>query len=164
MPIQTTPVHTRADAETIAFLGEVLAVRLTSEQTNGDVGVLEHLLPAGTATPLHVQPHEGELFYVIDGRITVWLDGELTQAERGDVVWLPRGCAHAFRVDSEQAHVVGLSLPGGHERFFRLAGEPVSVFDLSAAGAAEPDLDRMASAAAQAGVEILGPPPFDENA
>jgi quercetin dioxygenase-like cupin family protein len=76
MPIQTTPVHTRADAETIAFLGEVLAVRLTSEQTNGEVGVLVHLLPAGTAAPMHVQPHESELFYVIDGRITVWLDGE----------------------------------------------------------------------------------------
>jgi hypothetical protein len=59
---------------------------------------------------------------------------------------------------------VGLSLPGGHEQFFRLAGEPASAFDLSAVGATEPNLDRMASAAAQARVEILGPPPFDANA
>ena len=164
MPTQTTPVHTRDDAETLAFLGEVLAVRLTSEQTDGQVAVLEHLLPAGTATPLHIQPHEDELFYVVDGRITVWLDGELSEAGSGDVVWLPRGSQHAFRVDSEQARIVGLSLPGGHERFFQLAGEPASAFDLAAIPAAEPDLERMASAAAQARVEILGPPPFEPNA
>jgi quercetin dioxygenase-like cupin family protein len=163
MATQTTPVHSRSDAEAIAFLGEVCAIRLTSEQTGGAVAVMEHLLPHGMATPLHLQAHEDELFYVLDGQITVWMDDERTEATVGDVVWLPRGRAHAFRVDSEHARVLGLSVPGGHEQFFRLAGEPASGFDLAAVGTVPPDMERMAAAAAAAGVEILGPPPFETD-
>src|SRR5262249_41355013 len=157
MATQTTPVHSRSDAEAIAFLGEGCAIRLTSEQTGGAVAVMEHLLPHGMATPLHLQAREDELFYVLEGRITVWMDGERTEAAAGDVVWLPRGQAHAFRVDSDRARVLGLSLPGGHERFFRLAGEPAGEIDLAAVATIPPDMDRMAAAAAAADVAILGP-------
>jgi hypothetical protein len=59
--------------------------------------------------------------------------------------------------------VLGLSVPGGHERFFRLAGEPAAEFDLDAVGSVLPDMDRMAAAASAAGVEILGAPPFDAD-
>ena len=163
MPTQTTPVHSRSGAEAIAFLGEVCAIRLTSEQTDGAVAVLEHLLPHGMATPLHVQAREDELFYVLEGQITVWMDGERTEATAGDVVWLPRGRAHAFRVDSERARLLGLSVPGGHEKFFRLAGEPASEFDLAAVATVPPDMERMAAAAVAADVEILGPPPFEND-
>ena len=163
MATRTTPVHSRSDAEAIAFLGEVCAIRLTSEHTGGGVAVMEHLLPHGMATPLHLQACEDELFYVLEGQITVWMDDERNEATAGDVVWLPRGRAHAFRVDSERARVLGLSLPGGHEQFFRLAGEPASEFDLAAVGAVPPDMDRMAAAAAAADVEILGPPPFETD-
>ncbi len=163
MTTQTTPVRGRSDAEAIAFLGEVLTIRLTSDQTDGTVAVIEHLLPRGTATPLHLHSYENELFYVIVGQITVWTDGEHTQATAGDLVWLPRGNAHAFRVDSDRARVLGLSVPAGHEQFFRLAGEPTAEFNLDTIGSALPDMDRMAAAAAAAGVEILGPPPFDTN-
>lgn len=163
MTTQTTPVHSRSDAEAIAFLGEVCTIRLTTEQTGGPIAVMEHLLPQGMATPLHRQPREDELFYVLEGRITVWMDDERTEATAGDVVWLPRGRAHAFRVDSERARVLGLSVPGGHEQFFRLAGEPVGEVDLAAVATIAPDMDRMAAAAAAADVEILGPPPFETD-
>ena len=163
MATQTTPVHSRSDAEAIAFLGEVCAIRLTSEQTGGAVAVLEHLLPHGMATPLHRHAREDELFYVLEGQITVWMDDAHNGAIAGDVVWLPRGRAHAFRVDSEHARVLGLSLPGGHEQFFRLAGEPAGELDLAAVGTVPPDMDRMADAAAAADVEILGPPPFETD-
>src|SRR5690242_21583083 len=106
MATQTTPVHSGSDAEAIAFLGEVCAIRLTSEQTDGTVAVIEHLLPHGMATPLHLQAREHELFYVREGQITVWMDGERTQAAAGDIDWLPRNQAHAFRVDSERARVL----------------------------------------------------------
>ncbi len=161
MATQTTPIHARSDAEAVSFLGEVLAIRLESEKTSGAVAVIEHLLRRGTATPLHVQPREDELFYVIEGQITVWMDGELSEATAGDLVWVQRGRAHAFRVDSERARVLGLSVPGGHEKFFRLAGEPATDFDLDAVGSSPPDMERMGQAAASTGVEILGPPPFE---
>ncbi|MEZ5123811.1 MAG: hypothetical protein R2736_19940 [Solirubrobacterales bacterium] len=93
--------------------------------------------------------------------LTIWCDGTWAIAQAGDVVWLPRGVPHAFRVGSERARVLALSVPGGHERFFRLAGEPAAALDLTAVPAGPPDLERMADAADRTGVEILGPPPFD---
>jgi quercetin dioxygenase-like cupin family protein len=163
MATHTTPIHSRTDAEAIALLGEVCAIRLTSEQTGGAVAVMEHLLRRGMATPLHVQACEDELFHVLEGQITVWMDGERNDATAGDVVWLPRDRAHAFRVDSGHARMLGLSVPGGHEKFFRLAGDPAGELDLGADGTVLPDMDRMAAAAAAAHVEILGPPPFETD-
>lgn len=157
-----TAMTTITTAETFAFMGEVVAVRLPAERTGGAVSVLEHLAPHGLATPLHVQPNEDEAFYLLEGRITVYLDGELFEAGAGEVVYLPRGVPHAFRVDSEQARIIALSVPGHHEQFFRLAGDPVDVFDLAEAATPEPpDFGRLAAAAAESGFELLGPPPFE---
>lgn len=159
---QACPMTTITTAETFAFMGEVVAVRVSAERTDGAVSMLEHLAPQGMATPLHVQPNEDEAFYVLDGRLTVYVDGEYSEAVTGDVVWLPRGVPHAFRVDSEQARILALSLPGTHEQFFRLAGEPVEAFDLAQAATPEPpDFGKLAAAAAEAGFELLGPPPFE---
>jgi quercetin dioxygenase-like cupin family protein len=165
MPHQThaAPIHRLEEAETLAFVGEVLAIRLTSEQTGGVVAAMEHLLSRGTATPLHVHAGEAELLHVIEGELTVWQEGALSHAAAGDLVWLPAGAPHAFRVDSERARVLALSLPGGHERYFRLAGDPAATLDLAAVGTQPPDTTRMAAAAAEAGVEILGPPPFEDG-
>ena len=148
-------------SETIAFLGETLAIRVRGEQTGGAFALIEHLLPRGLATPLHLQLHEDETFYVLDGEISVYVDGALSRAAAGDVVWLPRGVPHAFQVESEGAHLLALSTPAGHERFFRLAGEPAATLALDAESTRPPDLARMQAAAAQTGVEILGPPPFE---
>ena len=123
--------------------------------------MLEHLAPQGMATPLHVQPNEDEAFFILEGRISLYIDGERSEAGVGEVVWLPRGVPHAFRVDSDQARIIALSLPGTHERFFRLAGEPSTAAGLDELTPQAPDFGRMAAAAAEAGFELLGPPPFD---
>jgi quercetin dioxygenase-like cupin family protein len=156
------PMTTITTADTFAFMGEVVAVRVSAERTGGAVSMLEHLAPQGMATPLHVQPNEDEAFYVLEGRLTVYVDGSYSEAGEGEVVWLPRGVPHAFRVDSEQARILALSVPGHHEQFFRLAGEPIEAFDLAQAATPEPpDFGKLAAAAAEAGFELLGPPPFD---
>jgi quercetin dioxygenase-like cupin family protein len=146
---------TAISTDTFAFMGETVRILVAADRTDGAVAMLEHLAPRGMATPLHVQPNEDEAFYVLEGRISLYLDGDRSEAGAGEVVWIPRGVPHAFRVDSEQARIIALSVPGNHERFFRLAGDPVD------APAQAPDFGRMAAAAAEAGFEILGPPPFD---
>jgi quercetin dioxygenase-like cupin family protein len=140
------------------FLGGRMTVLLDGAETDGRTAVVRQELPAGLATPLHVQPADDETFLIVEGEIELWVEGELRRAGAGEAVSVGRGTRHAFRVVSpEGAHLVSFGSPAGHERFFALGGEP--------AGAGEPpsaplDMERMGAAAAAAGVELLGPPPF----
>lgn len=144
-----------AEADQRAFLGGRARVRLAAADTGGWLGVHDHLLPAGSATPWHVHPDDDESFLVLSGAIEFKVEGEHAIANPDDAVFVPRGVPHAFRVlGPGSARLLCIGTPGGHEAFFLEAGDPV---DAPPAG---PDLERMARAAASAGFAILGPPPF----
>jgi quercetin dioxygenase-like cupin family protein len=136
-----------------------MVVKAGGEQTGERFSLHEHLAPRGMATPLHVQPREDETFYVLEGRLTFYLDGEPDSVPAGGSVFVPRGTPHAFQVDSETARYLVLNTPAGHERFFRAMGEPAREHTLPPPDQPAPDMGRMAAAAAEAGFEILGPPP-----
>jgi quercetin dioxygenase-like cupin family protein len=140
------------------FLGGRMTVLLDGAETGGRTAVVRQELPAGLATPLHRQPGDDETFLVLEGEIELWVEGALSRAGAGEAVSVARGVRHAFRVSSpEGAHVVSFGAPAGHERFFALAGDP-AVSDEPPVGAL--DMEKMGAAAAAAGVELLGPPPF----
>jgi hypothetical protein len=48
------------------------------------------------------------------------------ELREGGVAFLPRDLAHAYRVDSTEAHLLTLVTPGGLEGFFRMAGHDLS--------------------------------------
>ncbi len=133
---QVAPVQERA----LWFLDELLRIRVRGEQTGGSLSVVEILAPRGPASPLHVQPREDETFYVLDGELTFHLDGAERAASTGDVVVVPRGTPHAYRVDSETARVLLLDTPAGHERFFEAMGRPAERDELPGAPDGPPDM------------------------
>lgn len=157
----TTVTEPAAD-EIIAFLGGAIAIRIPGERTGGAYAALEQVLPGRMATPLHVHDGEDETFHVLEGEITVLRGEETLTAGAGDVVRLPRGVPHAFRVDSDLARIVDVVTPAGHERFFRLAGEPRAALAPTPMSG-PPDMGRMMAAAERVGLRILGPPPFGEE-
>ena len=159
----SSPVLPRKDAETFSLMSGASAIRISGETTGGAFGLVEQLLPQGMATPLHVHPNDDETFYVLEGELTVYLDGVLADASAGDVIFLPRGVPHAYRMRSERVHVLSLCTPAGHERFFRLVGRPVPSLSIQPDVAELPDMQQLATAAAEARFEVLGPPPFDEQ-
>src|SRR5215210_5618011 len=84
-----TPKEERMSTE--SFRTKVL---LRSEQTEGQVSVIENLVPAGWGgPPLHHHDFD-EAFYVLDGELTFQLRDELVLARRGEVVFAPRGVHH----------------------------------------------------------------------
>ncbi len=132
-------------------------VLLRSEQSGGQIAVMDNIVGAGfPGPPLHHRDFD-EMFYVMEGELTFYLeDGEPIPASAGSFVHIPKGVAHAFRVDSRTARILNLSTPQ-HEHFYRAAGEPARGRFLPPEG--PPDMDKVGSAARQYGVEILGPPP-----
>jgi quercetin dioxygenase-like cupin family protein len=141
------------------YFGGLMIVRAAGEDTGEQLAVHEHLSFGGMVTPLHVQPREDEMFYLLEGSMTFYLDGDVQSVSAGGTAFVPRGTPHAIRVDSEAARYLVLNTPAGHERFFRAVGEPAKERTLPPPPDAPPDAERMAAAARDAGFEILGPPP-----
>src|SRR5262249_32767000 len=120
-------------------------------------GLLEARLPVGSETPFHRHHEEDETMYVIEGRLTVFLEGGRTiEARPGSFVHLPKGVAHGFRVDAPIRMLV-LSDPAGFVEFVREAGAPAQRRELPPAG--PPDFARLEAAAAKFNIDLLGPLP-----
>src|SRR3954468_4036818 len=126
-PAAVRAVHVpAAEAESVAFLGGRIDVRLTGEHTRGWLCIHDSRLPAGTVTPLHVHPHDVESFVVLEGSVEYVVDGVRILAQAGDALHVPRGIPPAFRVAAPAVwRVLGIAAPPGHERFFALAGDPL---------------------------------------
>lgn len=137
--------------------GGVHEWKVTAADTGGSFLLFEDVMERGKRTPLHTHPVE-ETMYVLDGELTMHLDGVDRVVSTGGVVIAPRGVPHAFLVTSETARVLWLHTPGTCEGFYRAASEA-----LSDTASRVVDFDRIRSAALTAGgIDIVGPPPFQD--
>jgi quercetin dioxygenase-like cupin family protein len=137
------------------FGGGVHSWLATAEETAGAFLLFSDVMDKGKRTPLHTHPSD-ESLYVVDGEILVHLDGQEHTLSAGGLVIAPRAVPHAFLVLSETATILTLHTPGTCQAFYFGASEP-----LTSDTDRVVDFDRVrASAIANGGIEILGPPPF----
>jgi quercetin dioxygenase-like cupin family protein len=130
------------------ILGSDVFVKLANADTSGALAIFEHAVPPMGGPPLHRHSREDEWFYVLDGEITVEVDGERMVLPRGGSAYAPRGTVHAFQnFSATQARILVLVTPGGFHHFFeKLSPMPW------------PDPARLEKVAKEYGIEILGPP------
>ena len=60
----------------------------------------EHPIPPGYAVPPHVHSEDDEVFWILDGELTLMDRGTEVRVGRGTSVLMPRGIPHGFRNDS----------------------------------------------------------------
>jgi quercetin dioxygenase-like cupin family protein len=140
------------------FLGVLATIKCSAQTTGGRVAVIEHHAPQGTGSPLHVHHREDEWFYIVDGELTFLVGGEKIVAGPGAFVYGPREIPHTFMVTSPQAHFLLVAEPAGFEDFMRAVGQPAETRTIPPAVTEPPDMNAMVAAAAEYGIEILGPP------
>ena len=140
------------------FLGALATIKSSGETTGGRVSVTENWAPRGHGSPLHVHHNEDEWFYVLSGELTFWVDGQVITATDGSFVYGPRNVPHTFTVTSEEARFLLVIEPAGFENFLRALSEPAESLTLPPASVEPPAMDAMMAAAAEYGLEILGPP------
>jgi quercetin dioxygenase-like cupin family protein len=151
--------------EAFWFFGGLTTIKSTADQTGGRVAVTENLAPRGSGSPLHVHHREDEWFYVIEGELTFWVGGEVIQAPAGSFVYGPRDIPHTFLVSSDQARYLLVVEPAGFEEFIRTLGDPAPRLEIPPpAEAPGPEaMDAIMRAAAQHGIDIIGPPGIPED-
>jgi quercetin dioxygenase-like cupin family protein len=135
-----------------------ISVKLTGAETGGALAQVVTDDPRGTAPPLHVHHHEDETFYVLDGELSVIVDGQEQRLSTGDYAVVPRGVPHAYLVRSERARMLVTFSPAGFEQVFVEIGVP-AIGDEPPADAVFPTPDEAGRIFAAYGCELVGPPP-----
>jgi quercetin dioxygenase-like cupin family protein len=151
-------VQKPGEGEALWFLGVLATIKSSAETTNGRVAAIEHLAPQGAGSPMHVHTREDEWFYVIEGELTFWVDGETIVAPAGSFVFGPKGIPHTFIVSSEEARFLLVAEPAGFEKFMRAVGEPAERVEIPPPATEPPDVGALTEVAASYGIEITGPP------
>jgi quercetin dioxygenase-like cupin family protein len=117
---KSTVLQPPDQADVLAAAGGTIAVRLRSEQTAGNLAVIEMEIPGGMdGLPLHTHPQFDEAFYLIAGSLTFRAGEQVMTAEPGALVYIPGEVAHTFaEMTGCPARVLLWVTPAGHERYF----------------------------------------------
>jgi len=128
-------------------LGGDVTYIVRGEQSSGALAALEAVNPAGEGPPLHVHTREDEVVYVLEGEIRWKLGDQLSLTGPGSLVFIPRGVPHTWQnVGDGDCRMLITFAPAGMEGVFdRLASLP------------EFDPDAFRAAAAEHGMEVIGP-------
>ena len=93
--------------------GSVMSFKALAEQDDGDLSLMERTLPpGGRRPPPHRHTNCSEAYFVLDGLVSVVVEGEeLTVGPEGFVL-VPRGTAHTFgNAGDDQARLLVIHAP-----------------------------------------------------
>jgi len=153
-------VSHRRLSNTVTFGNVSMTLLLTAAETGGSLSLMESLMCPGTEPRYHVHENEDEIFYVLEGHLSVMVDGTVHECRAGDTIFLPRGLPHTFRVRSQVARCLSIATPSGFENFFKAIGKPANSLAAQAAETASPNYPEIvARAAAAHGVRNVSPEP-----
>jgi quercetin dioxygenase-like cupin family protein len=153
-------VSRRRLANTVTFGTVNVSLLLTAAETGGSLSLMETSVRPGTEPPYHIHDNEDEIFYVLEGHLSVMVDGTVHECRAGDTIFLPRRIPHTFRVRSEVAHCLSIVTPSGFENFFKAIGKPAGSLAPPAAENVLPNFPEIAARASAAyGVRLASSQP-----
>ena len=106
-------------------LGEAgtATLKAVGDQTGGRLSAYQFAMPPATAAPpLHLHRNWDEAFYVLEGAVTVLIDGQMHTARAGAVRLRPaRRAAHLLEPGAGPCHATDGLHPVRHRRYFKEA-------------------------------------------
>lgn len=99
-------------------MGRIAAVfKADGSETQSNYSISEWWLEAHTKGPGPHSHPEDDIFYVIEGTMSVFVGETWTHATRGSFVLIPGGTTHDFENHGDvRAGVLNLSIPGSFEQ------------------------------------------------
>jgi mannose-6-phosphate isomerase-like protein (cupin superfamily) len=102
--------------------GSAMFFKALAEQDDGDMSIMERILPpAGRRPPPHQHINCSEAYFVLDGMVSVVIEGESLTLGPEEFVLVPRGTAHTFGNAGEvDARLLVIHAPAMDAYFARL--------------------------------------------
>jgi quercetin dioxygenase-like cupin family protein len=139
-------------AKSIWYIGNLMTIHLDASDTDGAFSLIEAVSRPGSEPPLHTHQNEDEVFYILEGKVTVTCGDERRTLLPGQTAFLPRGIPHTFRIESETARSLVWITPAGFEEYFRVMGRPADKLALPAP--AVPDVEKLIQTASRFGIQF----------
>jgi quercetin dioxygenase-like cupin family protein len=142
------------------FKGTLVSLRLSANDNADGLSIIEHKMPRGETTPLHIHHNEDEVFHILRGAIRFEVGGETRLAHAGDILVAPKGVPHRFIVESLQgAHCLTIMHGRDFETLVLDMSSPVAVEFMPHVLEVNPDMvAALGAAAARNHIDIIGPP------
>lgn len=93
-------------------------IRSILDRSNAPVqyqSLAEASLPAGRATQRHHHKLTEEIYFILEGRAEMEVDGETRSVEPGDTIFLPPGAWHVIRARTPLRFLCSCAPPYSHE-------------------------------------------------
>ena len=153
-------LRTPSDGRTLAIVGDVYRFLATGEDTNGMYALWEAIVLPGGGPPPHVHSREEEGFYILEGEITITIDGERVVAKAGMFANMPVGTPHSFKNESSRPARMLISVaPAGLERMFFEVGVPLAEGATTALPPTKEEIEKLLEIAPRYGITIMLPRP-----
>jgi len=142
------------------FLNSLVTVRVSTAEGEDGISVLEHHVPHGFSPPLHLHRTEDEVLHGLEGEFRVKVQEQEHRLCAGDVLIMPKGVPHTYRVESAQGgRCMTITVRGDFERFVRAMSRPAERPELPepAGPPSGAVLEALRTTAAKHGIEFVGP-------
>ena len=147
------------EGEALWWFGGLAEVKVTGEQTGGQLTILEITEPPHMEAPLHVHHREDEGFWILEGSATFEIGDTTVEAGPGDFLWGPRNIPHRYTAGPSGCKLLFIMTPGGFEGLVRDMGVPAEARTLPPADEGEePDWEMVARVAKEHGCALVGTP------
>jgi quercetin 2,3-dioxygenase len=97
---------------------QLFSLLTTQANTKGEFITVLTEGPKGDAIPEHYHEEHSEMFFCVEGQMTMWANGEEIVIREGDFLHVPANTVHSFRLDSHYTKFFGILTPGIFEPFF----------------------------------------------
>ncbi len=106
--------------EAVTAVGVAITFKTTGAQSAGQFLTLEYTAPPRfSGPPLHWHKVSTEIFYVLEGSLTVTIDGQSTTIGPGGYAYVPPGVVHGFSNQTDTpVRYFGIASPAGLEDYF----------------------------------------------
>ena len=154
-PSPTNPVQPLvakpADSPQTTIGGITIGTLASAVQTGGQYSITHWTASKDHRTRTTIRDHD-QAFYVLDGSIQTFIDGNVFDSEAGTFIWIPAGCVGSLKVTAG-ARLLHWASPGGWETILQPDALPESAAKLSEA----PQSAAVDFALRQAGIRPVRP-------
>ena len=149
-------LHEPANGRNFLVWGDRYSFKTTASESNGAHALLEMTVNPGSGTPPHIHHAEDEMFYIVEGELSLWCGDQKTVAKPGAYVAVPKGTVHRWANESNApAKSLVFLVPGGFDEFLMKIGTPMTDPEQTGSPPTQEDIDFAMSIAGDYHLEMV---------